>query len=56
MLKNSARNCAVRRSPNFQFFATEKSQSRKPVSRNVLRPIVPKVPMAAGIIAEFFAA
>src|ERR1700751_4369386 len=51
-LKNSARNCAVRRSLNFQFLATEKSQLRNPVSRNVLRPIVPKVPIAGGIIAD----
>src|ERR1700745_1640163 len=51
-LKNSARNWAVRRSLNFQFLATEKSQLRKPVSRNVLRPIAPNGPSEAGTIAD----
>src|SRR6202022_4245509 len=52
MLNNSARNWAVNRSPSFQFLATEKSQLRKPESRNKLRPMVPKVPRAGGIMTE----
>src|SRR5208337_1171027 len=52
MLKNSARNCMLSRSINFQFLATEKSQLRKPESRNRLRPIVPKLPSPGGIITE----
>src|SRR5438105_13433449 len=49
ILKNSARNCAPKRSVNFQFLATEKSQSWNPVSRKMLRPAVPKVPKGGGI-------
>src|SRR5271167_669205 len=52
MLKNSARNWAPKRSLNVQFFATEKSQSRKPESGKRLRPMVPKVPKAGGINTE----
>src|SRR3989442_1273378 len=51
-MKNSARNWALSRSPNFQALATEKSQLRKPESGNRLRPMVPKVPSAGGIITE----
>src|SRR5258707_11521392 len=48
MLKNSARNCVVSLSPNFQLFETEKSMLWKPPSRKMLRPEVPKVPNAGG--------
>src|SRR5208282_232419 len=51
-LKNSARNCTFSRSPSFQPLATEKSQFLKPESRNRLRPMVPKLPRAGGIITE----
>src|SRR5271157_319929 len=51
-LKNSMRNCAASRSPNFQFLATDKSTFLNPVSRKMLRPIVPKVPPGGGIIKE----
>src|SRR4029077_4927707 len=51
-LKNSIRNWALKRSVNFQFFATEKSQLWNPVSRKMLRPIVPKVPNGGGIMNE----
>src|ERR1700722_17603126 len=52
MLKNSTRNCAPRRSPSFQFLATEKSTFLNPVSRKMFRPIVPKVPGVGGIMKE----
>src|SRR5271169_2378758 len=52
ILNNSARNCMLSRSASFQFFATEKSQLRKPESRKKLRPMVPKLPSAGGIITE----
>src|SRR5260370_33572055 len=52
ILKNSARNCAPNRSPHLKFLATERSTFLKPVSRKMLRPIVPKVPSAGGIRIE----
>src|ERR1700678_40897 len=52
-LKNSARNCAPNLSLNLQVFPTEKSQSRYPESRKMLRPMVPKVPKAGGSSIEF---
>src|SRR5215472_7546420 len=55
-LKNSARNCEDKRSLNFQDFTMDKSMFRNPESRNMLRPIVPNVPRAGGIITEFFRA
>ena len=51
-LKNSARNCAVRRSRNFQLLVTDKSTLRMPESRQSLRPAVPNVPAAGGIKTE----
>src|SRR5713226_8900730 len=52
MLKNSARNCAPKCSPHLKFLATERSTFLKPVSRKMLRPMVPKVPSAGGIRIE----
>src|SRR6202158_578140 len=52
MLKNSARNWARRRSPKCQFFASEKSKFLNPESGKMLRPMVPKVPSAGGIMTE----
>src|SRR5215468_5513855 len=52
MLKNSARNCARRRSPKCQFLASEKSRFLKPESGKIFRRMVPKVPSAGGIITE----
>src|SRR5271157_4002069 len=48
MLNISARNCVVSFSPNFQLLETEKSRLWKPVSRKMLRPELPKVPIAGG--------
>src|ERR1700757_1378072 len=53
MLNISARNWVVRRSPNFQLLETEKSRLWKPVSRKILRPELPKVPIAAGSRKDF---
>src|SRR6202011_553238 len=47
-LNISARNCAVRRSLNFQFLEMERSRLWKPVSRKMLRPELPNVPVAGG--------
>src|SRR5438270_12085075 len=52
ILKNSARNCAVSRSLKRKFLAIDRSRLRKPVSRKMLRPMVPKVPKAGGIMTE----
>src|ERR1700730_16748935 len=56
MLKNSTRNCAPKRSPHLKFLATERSTLRNPVSRKMLRPIVPNVPSGGGINTELPAA
>jgi hypothetical protein len=53
MLKNSARNCPLKRSPNVQVLKIQKSQSRKPESRNRFRRIVPDVPKAGGTMTDF---
>src|SRR5215472_8964797 len=53
ILKNSARNCTLTRSPKWKSFVVEKSVFRKPKSRNVLRPMVPKLPGAGGVITDF---
>src|ERR1700687_1665127 len=52
MLKASARNCAENRSPNLKVLAIDKSQLRKPVSRKMLRPMVPNVPAVGGTMTE----
>src|SRR5258708_1201934 len=51
-LNSSPRNCAPKRSGNFQFLSNEKSQFLKPESLKVFRPISPKVPGAGGVITE----
>src|ERR1700690_1231340 len=52
-LKNSARNCILKRSLKLKFFMAEKSTFLKPKSRKRLRPMVPKVPDAGGVMTEF---
>src|SRR5229473_3096111 len=46
ILKNSARNWAPKCSPNLKFLATDRSTFLNPVSRKMLRPMVPNVPNA----------
>src|ERR1700719_3610675 len=52
MLNISVRNWAVSRSFIVQSLNTEKSQSRKPWSRKILRPAVPNVPVGGAINTE----
>src|SRR5713101_6829515 len=52
MLKNSARNWALKRSFNLKVLNTEKSTFLKPESRKRFRPIVPKVPALGGVITD----
>src|SRR5579859_3587865 len=52
-LNISARNCVVSLSPNFQLLETEKSRLWKPPSRKMLRPELPKVPIAGATSADF---
>src|SRR5512146_2814733 len=52
MLKNSARNWVLTRSPKCQFLAIEKSSVRNPESRKMLRPMVPRGPKAGGTSTE----
>src|SRR5580692_8414927 len=51
MLKNSARSCSVRCSPNFVLLLIEKSQFVKSGPRKILRPESPNVPLAGGVSA-----
>src|ERR1700675_2758892 len=55
-LKTSARNWKVRRSLNFQSLYTDISTFGNILLGKMLRPAVPKVPKAGGIITEFFCA
>src|SRR5271156_168982 len=52
-LNNSPRNWALKRSPRCQFFASEKSTLRKPLSEKVLRPMLPNCPKGGGSMMEF---
>src|ERR1700719_1012824 len=52
MLNTSNRNWAPNRSLKVKVWNTEKSQSLKPLSRKMLRPMVPKVPNAGGTMTE----
>src|ERR1035438_6164420 len=52
MLKNSTRPCKPKCSLHLKFLASEKSTLRNPVSRKMLRPMVPKVPSAGGTRIE----
>src|ERR1035437_6985600 len=56
LFKNSTRNCAPNRWPHWKFLATEKSTFLNPVSRKMLRPMVPKVPSWGGMSTELPAA
>src|SRR5439155_19979579 len=47
-LKNSARYCNRHRSRMVRFFSTEKSTLKVPGPSRMLRPELPKVPIAAG--------
>src|ERR1700733_14385295 len=51
-LKNSARNWSPNRSWNLKFLNIEKSTFRKPESRKMFRPIVPKVPALGGTMTD----
>src|SRR5580692_7863783 len=52
MLKISQRNSAPKRSLNVNVLNIEKSTFLKPESRKMFRPILPKVPIAGGVITE----
>src|SRR5207302_7295180 len=52
MSNTSKRNCAPKRSLNVKVLNRERSQFRKPLSRKMFRPIVPKVPAFGGTMTE----
>src|ERR1700731_187989 len=51
-LKNSTRNWALNRSRYVKVLNTEKSTFLKPESRNIFRPVLPKLPAEGGVITE----